>query len=369
MIRIPSWQHAWQLVSRRWRRPTTLRVEEIQAVLAHYDLGGWRLAEPLLTGNTVNVALHTGRGKKVLKRYIGPWPHQATEHSILTHLAGLGFPVPNLTLNTSGRTYTEFGDRAFALLDFVEGHAINNYILKPQTHRQCVAQAGDMLARYHQVIAGFIPQGEKMDGFRRDSLGLYRDVAWHLEVLDCVAAARPVVADALDDFLRGISPHLRRDLVAVGRHYEKLDPELPRLPIHADYVPRNLLYWENQIAAVLDFESACVNFRALDVARGLTSFAPAGRSGVDEALAEVFLKAYCARQPLLSTEVKLLPDFFRWRQLRNIVWRVERLARQPHVWSRPQVLATVRARWDENLWMKTHGEQLTQNLRQAVFQS
>jgi len=89
---------------------------------------------------------------------------------------------------------------------------------------------------------------------------------------------------------------------------------LPRQPIHADYVPRNILLNDQGIAAVLDFSGACVNLRALDVVHGAAAFAQARSSIFDWQLAFDFLYAYQAQQPLSERELEALPDLLRWRQ-------------------------------------------------------
>ena len=363
MLRIPKPAHVRRFFATKlWPPLATFAAEELQAVLAHYDLGHWHATETLGGGDSENIVLRTGQGKKVLKRHSWPWPHPLIEHSLFRYLAGIGFPVPHLVLNAAGRTYTEVGNKCYALLDFVEGYCADNYFLLPETRRRWTAQAAEVLARFHQAMAGFVPEGEgaKFDGFMPDDQRLFRDVAWHLAVLDrwAESVARKGSPDGLGPFLSSIMDQLRQDLVEAGRHYEQPDSQLPRLTIHADYKPENVLFNRDGVAAVLDFGAACVNLRALDVARGLTSFSRAGKYGVDEHLAVIFLQAYLCRQPLSDREVSAIPDLIRWRHLRNIVWKIDYLEAHPPSQARDTHLAFMRSKWQENLWMKAHGERL-----------
>jgi Ser/Thr protein kinase RdoA (MazF antagonist) len=78
------------------------------------------------------------------------------------------------------------------------------------------------------------------------------------------------------------------------------------------------------------------------------------------------LLAYYARQPLTDQEIEAMPDLIRWRHLRNIVWKLDTLETHPRRQSRNAYLAFIRGKWQENIWMKAHGDRLLRNLRQCL---
>lgn len=366
LIRIPRPGYVLRPFWPRSRRRNVIwSSEEIEAVLAHHDLGHWQVCHTFAGGSSDNVSLRTSKGKKLLKRYFLPLPSTMYEHSILGRLADADFPTPRLDVNNEGLTYTELGDRHYAVYDFVDGYCYANYFMPIKSRRPLVAQAGDTLARFHQLIEGFVPEGSKFNGFMFNEHRLWRDVPWHLDVLEQYAkeTAKKRSLDNRDKFLLNIIDEVRDDLIEVGRYYERPDPQLPKRIIHGDYSPMNILFNQSKIAAVLDFGDADLNLRALDLARGLTSFAPANdRRGVDERLARVFLLAYQAREPLSKKEVEAIPDLIRWRYLQNIIWPLTDF--NPYRGEpKPSVRVTVvRDRWEGARWMKDHGDELRASL-------
>lgn len=359
MIRIPKPTFLLQSCSAKVKnKKTTLNSAELEAVLACYNLGPWQIEQSLAGGNSYNLALQTGRGKKIFKKYRWSLPSTIQEHSVLRQLMGTDFPTPPLITNKKGLTYTELGDQHYAIYDFVDGYSFTNYFMPARLRQQLMAEAADTLARFHQLMAGFVPEGRKFNGFKPGEARLWRDVAWHLEVVEqyLERAARQTSLNQLDQFLLSIASEIKRDLIEVGQIFEHPDPQLPRLVIHGDYSPKNILFNRNRIAAVLDFGDACLNLRALDVARGLTSFARANGHGVEQSLACAFLRAYQARQPLSRLEVEAIPDLIRWRYLQNMVWPLRQLPQ-----SRPATanqLASMRNKWQAAGWMKLHGDEL-----------
>ncbi len=351
MILIPKPTYLIQpFWTKRARPAATLNSAEIETVLAHYNLGNWQIARILSGGNSENVLLQTGRGQKVLKRYRWSLASTQYEHSILGYLANTDFPTPRLEVNQSGLTCTDLGQHHYAIYEFVPGYCYTNYLFLGKTRRRLVSQAGETLARLHQLTVNFVPAGRKLNGFMPGGEGLWRDVAWHLETLEqyfeSVAAKKP--SDDLKAFLLKIAAELKHDLIEIERYYQPADLALPRAIIHGDYSPKNILFRGQTIAAVLDFGDACVNLRTLDVARGVTAFGRAGRYGVDRGLAQSFLRAYQTHQPLLAQEVEAIPDLIRWRYLQNMIWLLQagRL--------KSNSLALIRDKWAAAQWIKTH---------------
>jgi Ser/Thr protein kinase RdoA (MazF antagonist) len=104
------------------------------------------------------------------------------------------------------------------------------------------------------------------------------------------------------------------------------------LVIHGDFAPHNLLFYGKQLISILDFGDACLNLKAIDVARGLTTLsqkisAYTGRFHIDPSLAKEFLQTYQDQQPgrlLSAEEIKSVPDLIRWRLIQPFIWRLNR---------------------------------------------
>lgn len=339
--------------------------EEVATVLKQYALTVRTVPQALLGGNSSNIALETNVGRVVLKRYIWPWPHAITEHAVLQRASQNSLPVPRLHLNQTGHTYTGVNGKTYAVFDFVDGFALSNFWLWPLERMKRVGQAGALLAQFHLSMAGFNPPSEKTDGFTPDGQRLVRDLDWHLDLVERFEThtRAQTARDELEEFLLKLAAPLKEQLAQVARIYALPASQMPRSAIHADFAPKNVLFNENGVAAILDFGDACVNVRTLDVGRAVATFASRATSEVDAGLSTVFLQAYSAQNPLTETEVLNLPNVMRWRQLRNIVWMLDRLWNQPARTRREELLAFVAARWEENEWLKAHGERLTAHWR------
>jgi Ser/Thr protein kinase RdoA (MazF antagonist) len=359
--RIPKPTYALRQARQAWR-PSAPRFtpEEVAAVLKQYAFTAQAAPRALTGGNSSNIALETTAGRVVLKRYIWPWPHAITEHTVLQRARERQLPVPRLHLNQAGHTYTTVNGKTYAVFDFVDGFALSNFWLWPLERAQRVGQAGALLVQFHLAMEGFNPPSEKTDGFTPDGQRLVRDLSWHLDLVEQFEARARAQAqrDDLEDFLLKLAAPLKEQLVQVARIYALPVSQVPRSAIHADFAPKNVLFNESGVAAILDFGDACMNLRMLDVGRAVATFANRAISEVDPHLSTIFLQAYSAHSPLTETEILNLPTGMRWRQLRNIVWMIDRLWNQPARTRREELLAFVAARWEESEWLRVCGERL-----------
>ena len=364
MILIPRPGYVRRIVRNKTRKQKrTWKAQEIQAVLSHYNLGSWQACHTLTGGsNSDNVLLQTRQGNKVLKRYYWSLPSTMHEHSILCHLADKEFPIPRLTLNKEGLTCTQVGDKHYAIYDFIEGYCPTNYFMPAGTRQWLITQAGQTLARFHRLMEGFVPKGRKFNGFMPNGERLWRDVEWHLEILDRHAenTTKKRSLDATDTFILNIIDDLKCDLIEAGHHYQQNNDQLPKQVIHGDYSPQNVLFKRQGVTAILDLGDACVNLRALDVAWGLTSFSRTDRHGFNENLARTFLLAYQDRQALSEKEIEAIPDLIRWRDLRNIVWKLT--SSRPNPEARDTLFRFIHTKWQKARWMKTHSDQVRDSL-------
>ncbi len=353
-----------EVIARRQKSWAGLSAEEVERVLANYDLGKWSLSRALGGTSSHNLLLLTERGKKVLKRYAWSIPSTQQEHSILIHLTRADFPAPRLVWNNQGESITELEDDHYAIYDFATGFNSAHFLLLPQHRRRLVAIAGETLANLHVATEGFSPKGKKLNGFKPDGSALWRDVSWHLNVLtqfeSLLKSRRP--AHEYDGFVTSLLDTLADDLVQVGRYYEDPAFEMPKRIIHGDYAPHNVLFGGPQLTTVLDFGDSCSDLRALDVARGVTSFARTRRGGLSTDLASVFLGAYRNIVRLQEEEVLAIPELVRWRYMKNIVLRLfHSLSASDRRISQSNI-AVLRDRWSRIDWMKLNGDEFAREL-------
>ncbi len=342
------------LISRLRPRAIAITPAEVAGILKHYDYSTWKIRRGLGGTSSANVLLDTDQGKKVLKRYVWSIDSIIHEHSILKHLATSAFPTPHVLPNKKGLTITQSGDICYAIYEYGAKFRYSDYFFTPRLRRKLVIQAATLLARLHEVNAGFVPHGRKLNGFRPDGQTLWRDVSWHLDILDqyfdCVEQRNSATENDL--YLLRVLPELKSAIADTGQQYEKISSEFKQTVIHGDFAPHNVMFDELASISVLDFGDSCRDFRALDVARGLSAFARAGNFGLNFILAKEFLRAYQAVQPMAESEINAIPDLLRWRYLRNVVWKLFHQLSQPDSPMSLQTMNLIRNRLKAARWMK-----------------
>lgn len=290
------------------------RPREMAIVLSHYDLGVLRSVRVFPRGSrrAPKLRIIAERGEFVLKRRApgrDEPPRVAFAHGVIRRLAAAGYPVADLIAlrdGPDGATMVRTGGHAYELFRYVEGHR------EPGT-RASAGAAGDALGRLHRILADH----ETRQPFRSASFHGAAGVASALRGIPgaVAAAARRAPSRTLAK---------RCDLLASAyaeaaqRAAETGPADWPIAVIHGDWHPGNLVYRDERIAGVLDFDSARVEPRVMDVANGALQFsmrsAGAGSpetwpDGLDLPRIEALLLGYnrAAAMPLTAGERRALP--------------------------------------------------------------
>jgi homoserine kinase type II len=274
-----------------------------KALLVRYELGTLHGCHFLARGH-VNEKwiLETSRGRFLLKRRHPGLQDPALiagQHALLRFLVEAGFPAPNIVPTCDGATFVETGGHCYEVQGYIVGTPCE------EDRPAHLAAAAHMLGRYHGAVRGF------------DHALLHRPVArYGAETLQRIVAGRVRAwrAAGLLHLEPEIGALLRRvdDLVA---GLADLGP-LPELVIHGDYYADNLLFCDDRIVGVVDYDLAHWAPRAVEVAEALIYFARERSRrfraivypGVlDLVLACDFVRAYLEIAPLAESEICALP--------------------------------------------------------------
>jgi len=302
-----------------YRAHSALGSETTTAVLQEYGLTLLKGAEvpPDGEGRSRSVVIETNAGKKLLKQYKSSVVLGAIEqeHSILQYLAQKNFSSsPRLVLTREGHSLVQREGARYILFDFVNnGFQYYQYILLPHRSRRFVRMAGKALARLHLTLADFTPAGGNPNGFSSRTGDRWHNLDWYLEKLDeCRKNAPPGTqklvdrAGELESNLRALDSELRL-------------ANLPRLTIHGDYGPHNLLFRSKHSPMILDFEIARLDWRALEVVNALWRFGKDSIDGLRRKKREWFFEAYDSRYPLTASERAALPALWNFSHTRRCI--------------------------------------------------
>ncbi len=282
-------------------------LEELSIVLSHYDIGvidsivefprGSRKAPKLL--------IITEQGKFLLKRRAqgkdDPFK-VAFCHAIQLHLAAKQFPLPHLIgTRKENNSMLQWRGAVYELFEYISGQGY------PQT-LEATFDAGRVLGLYHKLLETFRSEWQP-------PLGSYH------------------MAPSVEQSLRAIPPALERAGALNGDNVAMLEFLLqtyrqsaeqvdglgmetwPKQIVHGDWHPGNMLFRENHVVAVIDYDSARLLPRVIDIANGALQFSIIGGDEdvskwpdfLDESRFKRFLRGYDEVVLLSQAELRAAP--------------------------------------------------------------
>jgi homoserine kinase type II len=319
---IPRWGTLVRSLTAR-RRRMLIDDGTLQRIMAVYG------SEKLLSQRTPrggqrsrSAILDTPNGPKILKQYTTTLdePSIRFEHEVLSFLAQAGFRAPRVLPSRDGSTLVTVNGRHYALFDFVDGFRYIDFYWSRQREHGFLAQAGRALAGLHRATDGFRPEGSKVDGFTPDGDRPWRDHRWYMAELRRRAAeirSQPN-RDGFERFVLEQMGRVQHSLEVLGARVESHHSALPKLVIHGDYGPYNLLFNRHGLAAVLDFECTRLDLRAYDLLFALYRFAGTSDGSLNLGNARIFYTAYRTEFPLTRAEIELAPDLLRLTCVRGV---------------------------------------------------
>jgi homoserine kinase type II len=227
------------------------------------------------------------------------------QHALMKWLREGGFPAPAIVPTAGGETLLILNGELYEIQGYIEGEP---YDRNRPTHLEAAAIT---LGRYHARAKGFAPQalctrGELYSPAKASAaLRLVTTRLHEKGQLDEVAG----LAAAIEQ-LRSRA----HDLAArFARH-----GTLPRLVIHGDYYAGNLLFRDDQIVGVVDYDNATWQPRVVEVAEALIYFASPRPAQLKHLVYPGFLEwkpftrflqGYARLISLDQNEVRALPDY------------------------------------------------------------
>jgi Ser/Thr protein kinase RdoA (MazF antagonist) len=280
--------------------------EELSIVLSHFDIGvidsivefprGSRKAPKLL--------IVSEQGKFLLKRRArgkdDPFKVAFT-HALQLHLASKQFPLPHLIgTRKDNNSMLQWRNGVYELFEYIPGQTY------PQT-LEATFDSGRILALYHKLLEEFKSEWQPPSG------------SYH-------------AATAVDSGLRAISANIpetdeNREVTqllsfllttyrasAVKVQSLGID-NWPKQIVHADWHPGNMLFRDNRVVAVIDYDSARLLPRIIDVANGSLQFSIIGGDDdvskwpdyLDESRFKRFLRGYDEVMLLSQAEIRTIP--------------------------------------------------------------
>jgi homoserine kinase type II len=281
--------------------------EELAIVLSNWDIGVIESIQDFPRGSRKAPKLYivAEQGKFLLKRRArgkdDPFKVAFT-HALQLHLAAKQFPLPHL-IGTRKENNSMFQWRGgvYELFEFIPGQAY------PQT-LESTFDAGRVLGLFHKLLEAFRSEWQPPTGSFHAAPSVEQGLRAVVPVLE---RAGPVSADIVGmiDFLEQSYRHAAETVEELGLQ------TWPKQIVHADWHPGNMLFRDNHVVAVIDYDSARLLARVIDIANGALQFSIIGGDEdvakwpdyVDESRYKRFLRGYDEVMLLSQAEIRAIP--------------------------------------------------------------
>jgi homoserine kinase type II len=285
----------------------TFGAEELAIILSHFDIGvidsivefprGSRKAPKLL--------IVSEQGKFLLKRRArgkdDPFK-VAFCHALQLFLAGKQFPLPHLIgTRRENNSMLQWRNTVYEMFEYIPGQGY------PQT-LESTFDSGRILALYHKLLETFQSEWQPPSGSFHRAPSVEQG-------LRGIATNRPVgLAPGLD-----INPLITFLLDSYRHAAEMVDRQgletWPKQIVHADWHPGNMLFRDNRVVAVIDYDSARLLPRIIDTANGCLQFSIIGGDEdvakwpdyLDESRFKRFLRGYDEVMLVSQGEIAVIP--------------------------------------------------------------
>lgn len=273
---------------------------DVGAVLPEWDLGrvsGLRVLEKGVVNRNIEIAC--ARGKFVLRQV----PPYRTEKELrfdmayLDYLRSKRFPyeVPAVIQTARGSLFARLHGRFYWLYRYIEGRTLGKLGL---SH---LRQAARMMTLYHSLMEkSGLDNGREHDLFHRE------------RVLEEIRSYRSqILGSSRKDTASAIFMEESEKLIPI---LESLDEgsysSLGRYPLHRDITPENLIWRDQRLVGLVDFENVS-SYKEPFVKDIAVMFQHSFRTHgyrLDLEMTRHFLASYLRIRDLSSSELGLIPD-------------------------------------------------------------
>lgn len=279
--------------------------DELAIVLSHYDLGVIESITEFPRGSrkAPKLLIVSETGKFLLKRRARGRDDPskvAFSHSLQTFLASKQFPLPHIIgTRTDNNSMLQWRGGIYELFEYIPG--------QPYPHTlEATFDAGRILALYHKLLLDFGSEWQPPSG------------SYHLQpsIEQGLRAIPKALSNVSGQKLEGLLKFLAESYQDAAEKVESLGiGNWPRQYVHADWHPGNMLFRENRVVAVIDYDSARQLQRIIDVANGALQFSIIGGETdvtrwpdhLDESRFKRFVQGYDDVMLLSEAEVKAMP--------------------------------------------------------------
>lgn len=273
------------------------------------------LAEFVLSGAGINnrtVGIRSGAGDFIWKVYQTHADPAAIryEHRLLTWLAqrDLSFAVPAPMRTVDGDTLVFTAGGWGALFPLIPGAPPD------QGQIESIRAVGAALGELHCALAEYPPEP-------RPHVHGYGDLRHvHPAIPDPLALTPAELGLPATPELVDLLARWRADMAELDEFTRRVYVHLPRQLTHGDYVPANTLFHAGRLTAILDFDLAQPDARAIDIASGLEFSLRIWERRDPLPFGAAFWQGYTRWVTPTNAEIAAIPGLIRLRDAVSAIW-------------------------------------------------
>ncbi|MDD4888856.1 MAG: phosphotransferase [Phycisphaerae bacterium] len=280
---------------------------ELAIVLSNYDLGVIKRIHPFNRGSrkAPKAVLETDTGRYLLKRRARGKddPYKvALAHTLQLFLVSRQFPLPHLIgTRRENNSMLQLFDYLYEVFEYISGQPYEGNL-------DATFDAGRVLGLYHKLLLDFQSPYVPATGSYHDSA----QVKHALSVVPKQIDKGQVDGEEAGELLGFISQSYSQ--AAQAAKAAGMD-EWPMQIVHADWHPGNMLFLNNRVVAVIDYDSTRIQQRVTDLANGALQFSILGGADdpanwpdyLDETRFKRFVRGYEAATPISEGEIVAIP--------------------------------------------------------------
>jgi Ser/Thr protein kinase RdoA (MazF antagonist) len=281
--------------------------DELKRCLRHYDLGPILNIREFTRGSrrAPKVVITAASGRFLFKRRAkgrDDLEKVSLTHRIQETLAERAFPLPALISTREGKTILVLSDGVYEMFEFVDGVG---YDASPQATRS----AGRTLALYHSLLADF------RSTFRLPT-GSYHGADSVRQAVHTTVGALPLPSRPPPEVITTTAQWLAESYRFCGEQADHAGlRSWNEQIVHGDWHPGNMLFRDQVVAAVVDYDAARLQQRVIDLANGALQFSIVGGGDdttvwpdqVDLPRFAAFMAGYAEVSPLSTGERRAIP--------------------------------------------------------------
>src|SRR5947209_8016085 len=217
------------------------------------------------------------------------------------YLASMQFPLPHLIgTKRENNSMLQWRTGVYELFEYISGQGY------PQS-LEATFDAGRILSLYHKLLLDFKSEWQPSSG------------SYHMA--PAVETGLRAIPQALANHPDGLAILKMLTFLLDSYHYaanfvDSLGLDTwPKQIVHADWHPGNMLFRDNRVVAVIDYDAARLLPRIIDVANGVLQFSILGGDDdvarwpdyIDESRFKRFLRGYDEVMLLSQAEIRTIP--------------------------------------------------------------